>query len=115
MLERTRGIEEKKMFDVCFLLDSNLLVGVWKDSLIARRGPDEAEAALREPHVRPFDITSRPMRNWVLVESEGGDPPCCARRRGDDQLPDTRRPAEWHPRLLRRLEVAHRPLPADLR
>ena len=47
---------------ICFLLNGNLLVGVWKDSLIARLGPDEGEAALLEPHVRAFDITGRPMR-----------------------------------------------------
>ena len=72
VLNRKKGVEEKKMFGgICFLLHGNLLVGVWKDSLIARLGPDEGESALREPQVRAFDITGRPMRNWVLVESEG--------------------------------------------
>ncbi len=71
-LSRTKGVGEKKMFGgVCFLLNGNLLVGVWKDSLVARLGPREGEAALREAHVRAFDITGRPMRNWVLVEPEG--------------------------------------------
>jgi TfoX/Sxy family transcriptional regulator of competence genes len=71
-LARLKGVEERRMFGgICFLLDGNLLVGVWKDSLIARLGPDEGEAALREPHVRAFDITGKPMRNWVLVEPEG--------------------------------------------
>ena len=71
-LARRRNIEEKKMFGcVCFLLNGNALAGVWKDRLIARLGPDEGEAALREPHVRAFDITGRPMRNWVAVEPEG--------------------------------------------
>src|SRR3954453_5140040 len=71
-LARKKGVEEKKMFGcVCFMLDGNALAGVWKDRLIARLGPDEGEAALREPHVRPFDITGRPMRNWVAVEPEG--------------------------------------------
>src|SRR5947209_18465310 len=78
-LARKRGVEERKMFGgLCFLLHGNLLVGVWKDSLIARLGPDEAEAAHREPHVKVFDITGRPMRNWVLVEPEGVE--------DDDQL-----------------------------
>ena len=27
---------------ICFLLHGNLLVGGWKDALIARLGPDEA-------------------------------------------------------------------------
>src|SRR5438046_4484858 len=78
-LARKKNIEEKKMFGcICFFINGNALVGVWKDRLIARLGPDEEEAALREPHVRAFDITRRPMRNWVAVESEGvGD---------DDQL-----------------------------
>lgn len=69
---RKNGVEERKMFGcVCFMLDGNALAGVWKDRLIARLGPDEGEAALLEPHVRAFDITGRPMRNWVAVEPEG--------------------------------------------
>src|ERR1043165_6700082 len=76
-----RSVEEKKMFGgVGFLLHGNMLVGVWKDSLIARLGPDEGEAALREPHVKEFDITGRPMRNWVLVGPEGVE--------DDEQLTD---------------------------
>ena len=40
-LARRKGIDERKMFGgICFLLHGNLLVGVWKDSLIARLGPD---------------------------------------------------------------------------
>lgn len=71
-LARKKNIEERKMFGcVCFLLNGNALAGVWKNALIARLGPDEGEAALREPNVREFDITGRPMRNWVVVEPEG--------------------------------------------
>jgi hypothetical protein len=71
-LARKKGIEEKKMFGcICFMLNGNAIAGVWKDSLIARLGPDEGEAALLEPHVRAFDITGRPMRNWVVVEPVG--------------------------------------------
>src|SRR5262249_9048130 len=71
-LARKRGVEEKKMFGgVGYLLNGNLLVGVWKDSLIVRLGSDNYDDALREPHVREFDITGRPMKGWVLVEPEG--------------------------------------------
>ena len=71
-LASKRGIEEKKMFGgVGFLLHGNMLVGVWKDSLIVRLGPHEGEEALLEPHVRAFDITGRPMKGWVLVGPEG--------------------------------------------
>jgi TfoX/Sxy family transcriptional regulator of competence genes len=71
-LARKKGVEEKKMFGgVGFLLNGNLLVGVWKDSLCVRLGPEQAEEALPEPHVKEFDITGRPMKGWVLVEPEG--------------------------------------------
>jgi len=71
-LARKKNIEERKMFGcVCFLLNGNALAGVWKDRLIARLGPAEGEAALLEPHVRAFDITGKPMRNWIAVEPEG--------------------------------------------
>ncbi len=71
-LSRRKNIEEKKMFGgVGFLLNGNLLVGVWKDSLCVRLGPDQAEEALLESHVEKFDITGRPMKGWVLVEPEG--------------------------------------------
>ena len=71
-LARQRGVQEKKMFGgVGFLLNGNMLVGVWKNSLIVRLGEDDHEAALSEPHVREFDITGRPMKGWILVEAEG--------------------------------------------
>ena len=71
-LARKKGVGEKKLFGcACFLLGGNVLVGVWKHSLLARVGPDGYEDALLEPHVREFDITGRPMRNWVLVGPEG--------------------------------------------
>src|SRR6266853_3147243 len=79
LVARRKGVEEKKMFGgVGFLLNGNMLVGVWKESLIVRLGPDEGDEALKEPHVKEFDITGRPMKGWVLIEPEGvGD---------DDQL-----------------------------
>jgi|SRR5208283_4484916 len=71
-LVRKKGIEERKMFGgICFLLNGNMLVGVWKDSLIARLGPEQGDEALLEPHVKVFDITGKPMKNWILVEPEG--------------------------------------------
>ena len=71
-LARKKSIEENKMFGgIGFLLHGNMLVGVWKDSLIVRLGPETYDDALLEPHVREFDITGRPMKGWVLVEPEG--------------------------------------------
>ncbi|MBA4018470.1 MAG: RNA methyltransferase [Pirellula sp.] len=71
-LGKQRGLTEKRMFGgVCFLLQGNMLVGIWEQSLIARLGPDEAARALTEPNVREFDATGRPMRGWVVVDPDG--------------------------------------------
>jgi TfoX/Sxy family transcriptional regulator of competence genes len=71
-LAQRKNIGEKKMFGgIGFLLNGNLLVGVWKDSLIVRLGRDLAEEALLKPHVKEFDITGRPVKGWVLVEPDG--------------------------------------------
>lgn len=65
---------EKKMFGgVGFLCGGNMCVGIWKTSLIARLGPAQSPAALKQSHVSEFDITGRPMLGWVLVAAEGLD------------------------------------------
>lgn len=71
-LRRKRGFTEKKMFGgVGFLLHGHMCVGIWKESLVVRLGPAGYDAALDEPHVRPFDITGKAMTGWVLVEPPG--------------------------------------------
>jgi TfoX/Sxy family transcriptional regulator of competence genes len=73
-LAQTRGVSEKTMFGgIAFFLDGNIVVAVWHDELIARIGPDATAPALAEPHVRPFDITGRPMTGWVMVAPDGID------------------------------------------
>jgi TfoX/Sxy family transcriptional regulator of competence genes len=71
-LARKKGIEEKKMFGgIGFLLNGNMLVGVWKDTLIVRLDPEGYDDALLEPHVGEFNITGRAMKGWVLVAPKG--------------------------------------------
>lgn len=72
VLGRKKNIVEKKMFGgVGFLLNGNLCVGIWKDSFVARVGPEQYKTALTLPHVKKFDITGKEMKGWVLVKSEG--------------------------------------------
>src|SRR5687768_11796002 len=93
-LGRRKGVTEKKLFGcACFLLRGNVLVCVWKNSLVARVGPDEYGYALREPHVREFDITGRPMKGWVQVELAGVE--------NVDQLKD------WIRRALKFVSTLH--------
>jgi hypothetical protein len=80
-LDLSRGLSgwnttRKKMFGgTCYLLDGNMLCGVYKDYLILRLGPGQAQKALSKPHVKPFDITGRPMKGWVMVEAPGFEGP----------------------------------------
>ncbi len=68
------GVTEKKMFGgVGFLLHGNMLVGIWKESLIVRLDPEQGATALTQPHVSPMDITGRPMRGWLMVAPAGLD------------------------------------------
>jgi TfoX/Sxy family transcriptional regulator of competence genes len=63
---------EKKMFGgVGFLVNGNLACGVNKDDLIVRVDPEKHNALLKKPHVRPFDMTGRPMKGWLVVEATG--------------------------------------------
>jgi hypothetical protein len=74
VLARRRGFIEKKMFGgVASFLNGNICVGIWGSSLIARVGPDEGPAALKEPFVEPFAPTGKAMTGWVLVAPDGID------------------------------------------
>lgn len=67
-----KKIEKKKMFGgICYLLNGNMCFGIYKDFLIVRTGIEVAEKKLKEKNVRPFDITGKTMKGWVMVE-EGG-------------------------------------------
>jgi hypothetical protein len=66
------AVTEMAMFGgLAFLVAGNMAVGITStDELMVRLGL-EADAALEEPNVRPFDMSGRPMRGWVLVDRAG--------------------------------------------
>ena len=66
------GLVEKKMFGgLAFLLHGNMACGVRGEDLIVRVAAEAADAALGEPGTRPFDLTGRPMKGWLLVDADG--------------------------------------------
>ncbi len=74
IVSRWDNTEAKKMFGgICHLLQGNMLGGVYKDFLILRLGVENADKALESPFVKPFDITGRAMKGWVMVEGAGFD------------------------------------------
>ena len=63
------GMSEKRMFGgIAFMIHGNMAVGVSNSELMVRAG-DEAEALLSEPGVRPFEMSGKTMRGWLLVDA----------------------------------------------
>ncbi len=64
------GLDERRMFgSIIFMINGNMACGVSSDNLIVRTGPDRHARALAQPGCREFDLSGRPMNNWVLVDS----------------------------------------------
>ena len=71
-LAAMEGVSERRMFGgLCFMLHGNMSLGIDKDRLMVRVGPEAYESALQKPHARPMDMTGRPMRGFVVVPPEG--------------------------------------------
>jgi TfoX/Sxy family transcriptional regulator of competence genes len=65
-------VEEKNMFGgVCYMLNGKMCVGVVKDEMMCRIGPDAHEAALEKKGCREMDFTGKPMKGYVYISSEG--------------------------------------------
>ena len=62
----------KEMFGgVGYLLHGNMLCGVIGEDLILRVGAERYGSLLTHPQARPFDMTGRPMRGWVVIQPDG--------------------------------------------
>jgi TfoX/Sxy family transcriptional regulator of competence genes len=66
-------VTERAMFGgLAFMLAGNMAVGITsREELMVRVGPEESDAALARPHTRVFDMTGRPMKGWILIDTEG--------------------------------------------
>jgi TfoX/Sxy family transcriptional regulator of competence genes len=72
LIQTTRKLEEKKMFGgMAFLLNGNMCCGVHKDEVILRVDPEKYKTLLARANVREFDLTGRPMKGWLLLNSKG--------------------------------------------
>lgn len=72
ILSKRNGYSERNMFGgVCFMINGNMCVGTWKDSLIVRLDRMQHDETLAEPHTKPADIAGRTMKGWALVEPPG--------------------------------------------
>ena len=72
VIRRWRQMEKKRMFGgICYLLRGNMCFGIYKDYLIVRTGVEVAESKLKAKEAKPFDITGRAMKGWVMVGKQG--------------------------------------------
>ena len=72
LLAEQDGVSEKRMFGgLAFLIRGNMCVGIVKDSLMVRVGPDAYPRLVEEPHARRMDFTGRPMKGLLYVDPDG--------------------------------------------
>ena len=72
VLDERSDVTEKRMFGgLAFLVRGHMSVGIVKDRLMVRVGPEAHERLLREPHVRKMDFTGRPMNGFLYVTPPG--------------------------------------------
>ena len=72
LLEGRKGFQKRKMFGgIGWLLNGNMCVGVYREWLIIRVGEAAAATLAGKRHVKPMDITGKPMKGWLMVAPEG--------------------------------------------
>ena len=67
-----KAVEEKKMMGgLTFIVNGKMCVGIVKDELMARIGPDVYEMALRRKGCREMNFAGRPMKGFVFITPNG--------------------------------------------
>jgi hypothetical protein len=71
--KQVAAIEKEMMGGLCFMVDEKMCVGIIKNMLMARVGPDIYEEVLMKPGCREMDFTKRPLKGFVLIDPYGID------------------------------------------
>jgi TfoX/Sxy family transcriptional regulator of competence genes len=65
-------LQERKMFGgLAFMVQGHMTVGLSNDDLMVRVGAEHDEEALKQLYARKMDLTGKPMKGFVLVDSAG--------------------------------------------
>jgi TfoX/Sxy family transcriptional regulator of competence genes len=68
------AVREVRMFGgLCFILNGNMLAGTSKRGLLVRVGKARYAQALARAHVRPMEMTGRPMEGYIFVDPPPDD------------------------------------------
>ncbi|MCU4177013.1 TfoX/Sxy family protein [Carboxylicivirga sp. N1Y90] len=65
--------EMKMMGGLTILVDGKMCVGIIKNNLMARVGPEYYEEALRQEGCKLMDFTKKPLKGYVYVEPHAID------------------------------------------
>ncbi len=66
--------EAKKMMGgLCYMIDDKMCIGIVRDDLMARVGPDRYEELMEREGAREMDFTKRSMKGYIFVAPEGID------------------------------------------
>lgn len=72
LLSRRREVSEMEKFGgIGFLIRGNMACGVLGKELLVRVGPAKHEEALGSRGAKPFAISGRPAKGWVLIAPSG--------------------------------------------
>jgi len=66
-------VDKKMMGGLCYMVDNKMCVGIVKDELMARIGPDQYEEALKKPGCKEMNFTGRAMKGYVFLDAEAID------------------------------------------
>jgi TfoX/Sxy family transcriptional regulator of competence genes len=70
-LSGTKNLKEKKMFGgIVFMVNDKMCLGVDKDDIMLRCEPEQTDELLTKKGARPFDLSGKPMKGWLLISSE---------------------------------------------
>jgi TfoX/Sxy family transcriptional regulator of competence genes len=64
----------KRMFGgLCFMVRGNMLVGTFRDGMMARVAKESHAAAIRIPGARAMEMKGRVMEGFILISAESVD------------------------------------------
>ncbi len=56
---------------IAFMIRGNMAVGIGKQRLMVRVGPEAHDELARQAHARPMDFSGRPMKGYLYVDDPG--------------------------------------------
>jgi TfoX/Sxy family transcriptional regulator of competence genes len=66
-----KNVEEKKMFGgLCFMVNDKMCIGVEKERLMLRIGPERYDEAMEKEGCQPMDFTGKVMKGYVFVDAD---------------------------------------------